>query len=113
MGGCDLSAAPGLRISVIDSQLDTPLPGTEGARAIAREGAFADTVAVLSSDVFLVYERAGTYEVQVEYPGYGLWTRSNVLVERGRCHVRLTALTARLATSCAGCAASSADVPAR
>jgi hypothetical protein len=90
-----------------------PLPGIEGARAIARAGAFADTVAVLSSDVFLVYERAGTYDVRVEYPGYGLWTRSNVVVEPGRCHVRLTALTARLETACAGCAASSVDVPAR
>ena len=100
-GGCDTYAAPGLQVSLVDAVTGAPLPGTAGARAIAREGTFADTVPITTPQVHFVYERAGTYDVLVEYPGFETWSRSTVVVEEDRCHVKLTKLTARLVRSTA------------
>ena len=96
LGGCDTYASPGLQLSVVDASTGSALAGAAGARAIARDGTFADTVPILESMVHFVYERAGTYDVIVEYPGFVTWSRSTVVVDEDRCHVKLTRITARL-----------------
>ena len=93
---CDLRALPAIVVTVRDSVTGTPLAG--GARVIARDGAFADTVeSGNGADAYHpAHERAGTYEVTVEQPGYRLWSRSGVRVRRGECHVNSVRLTALL-----------------
>ena len=69
-----------------------------GARAIARDGTFADT-AFAEATAFpysLAFERPGSYTVTVEKPGYRLWTRDGVTVTRDRCHVITVSIVARL-----------------
>src|SRR5688572_25680130 len=96
-GGCDTYASPALRLSVIDARTGATLPGLEGARAIARDGAFADTALLVNATTGgIAYERPGTYDVTVEYPGYLLWSRTNIAVTSDRCHVRTKSITASL-----------------
>jgi hypothetical protein len=96
---CSLEARPALTVDVRDST--TNAPAGRGARIIARDGAFADTVLVPTDDAELfpyplAHERAGTYTVTVERDGYRPWSRSGVRVTKDECHVRTVALTARL-----------------
>ena len=93
---CGLSAGAGLRIRVRNSVSSIPLFGDTGARVIARSGAVADTAPILASDVYLLHGSLGMFFVSVEYPGYQLWTRSNVVVTKDGCNVRRTDLTADL-----------------
>ncbi len=94
----------GLAITVVDSVTASP-PAT--AILIARSGTFVDSVGpiapylvdVNAAPVLILYsagERAGTYDVTVRAPGYKDWTRSGINVSRDVCHVRLTAITARV-----------------
>jgi hypothetical protein len=94
----------GLAITVVDSVTASP-PAT--AILIARSGTFVDSVGpiapylidVNAAPVLILYsagERAGKYDVTVRAPGYKDWTRSGINVSRDVCHVRLTAITARL-----------------
>lgn len=107
LAGCDLitgpacttEARPALTVDVRDSI--TNATAGPGARIIARDGAFADTVLVPTDDAArfpyqLAHERAGTYTVTVERDGYRPWSRSGVRVTKDECHVRTLALTARL-----------------
>lgn len=94
---CNLNALPGIRLSVVDAGTGARVPDANDARAIAREGGFADTSFIVGGDAGLATERAGTYDVRVEYPGYQLWTSSNIVVEPGRCHVQQRQLRAELA----------------
>ena len=60
-GGCDTYASPALRLSVIDARTGATLPGLEGARAIARDGAFADTALLVNATTGgIAYERHAT-----------------------------------------------------
>lgn len=43
-------------------------------------------------------ERAGTYHVRVEHPGFAPWTRSGVAVNEGECSVNTQEQTARLSS---------------
>ena len=94
--GCDDILMPGLRMDVVDSVGGAGVAPAAGARVIARAGAYADTVPLQSSRVALAYERAGTFTVTVEHPGYLPWSRSGVRVRENECHVVPTELTARL-----------------
>ena len=96
-GGCDTNASPALHLSVVDARTGAVLPGVEGARAIARDGVFADTALLLTAATGgLAYERPGTYNVTVEYPGYLIWSRADIVVTSDRCHVRTKAINASL-----------------
>ncbi len=46
--------------------------------------------------VDLVYERPGTYRIEVTAAGHAPWTVSNVRVEQDDCHVTTVSLTAEL-----------------
>ena len=93
---CTDVGRPGLAVTVRDSA--TGAPTGPGAVVTAREGAYADTARGGGPDgrFFLARERAGTYAVRVEQPGYRPWARSGVRVAAGECHVRTVELTALL-----------------
>lgn len=103
LGGCSLTAPictmearPGITVEVRDDA--TGASALAGAIVVAREGAHADTADVFPpmTTAGLVHERAGTYLVTVEQEGYQPWSRGNVRVTRGECHVNTVALEARL-----------------
>jgi len=93
---CTLEARPAIAVVVLDSITGAGLAAN--AKAVAREGAFADTLRGIDSLVSGVHERAGTYRVEVSIPGYRDWIREGVRVEQDQCHVqtaRLRALVVR------------------
>ena len=94
---CTADLRPGILLDVRDSVNN--VPAGRGARIIAQDGAYADTVKNIGSfdgPYQLAQERAGTYTVTVEQQGYRLWRRSGVEVTADQCHVRTVSLTARL-----------------
>ena len=95
--GCDLSLEPALRVDVVDSVSGAGVLAAQGARVVARDGAYADTAAVSSGQAFLAAGRGGTYAVTVEHPEYRPWSRSDVQVREGRCdRPDMVVITARL-----------------
>ena len=99
---CTGVAVPAIQLEVRDAADRAPA-GRE-ARAIARDGAFADTARpyVLHGyedqvlTFMLAFERRGTYLVTVERAGYMRWERAGVRVDGNECHVRPVELTALL-----------------
>ena len=100
---CTRDEIPGLAITVLDSA-SSEFVHAEGILVTATDGAFSDSVVVSlirSLDNFpipLAWERAGTYTVTVQAPGYREWSQSNVRVAEAPdgCHVVPVNLTARL-----------------
>ena len=82
---CTAEARPGIRAVVRDSVTRAGLAA--GTLAVAREGAFVDTLRGIDSLMSGVHERAGTYQVQVSRSGYHPWARNGVRVSEGECHV--------------------------
>ena len=95
--GCDLILEPALRVDVVDSVSGAGVQDAEGARVVARDGAYADTAAVFLARAFLAHGRGGTYTVTVEHPAYRPWSRSDVRVREDRCdQPELVTITSRL-----------------
>lgn len=94
---CTSDSRPGIAVMVLDSSTRTPLV-SNSVLVIASEGMYADTAQAVSenAETFLVYERAGTYNVQVEAEGYHPWARANIRVSEDACHVKSVSLVARL-----------------
>jgi hypothetical protein len=96
---CTTEAVPAIIVEVRDA--GTQAPAANGATGYARDG---DVEVVLENwdpqeDALTLvgaYERAGTYSVTVEKPGYQSWKQGAVVVTRGECHVRTARLTANL-----------------
>jgi hypothetical protein len=100
---CTMEARPGITVVVLDSATNAPVG--EGARIIATDGAFADTVVTVADyggPYGFVHERAGSYTVRVEKEGYQSWSTSDVRVIRGDCHVHTTSVAARLSATGSG-----------
>jgi hypothetical protein len=99
-GGCTLEFLYGVVVDVRDSV--TGAPAAAGARLIVRDGAYADTSEQLPSpytDELILQaagERGGIYDLTIQKPNYQEWTRRNVWVREGRCHVIPVRLGARL-----------------
>lgn len=98
---CTENFAFGLQVAVQDSS--TGAPAASGAQLIARDGAWADTVAFPSNRPDLdaqplvsAGERPGTYTVTVRKAGFRDWQRTGVVVTADECHVHPVDLTARL-----------------
>lgn len=75
-----------------------------GAQLIVRDGAYTDSVSFNqpgtdSQPLEAAGERPGTYTVTVRKSGYQDWTRSNVQVSKGECHVQTVTLTSLLQPS--------------
>ena len=111
LAGCDVDGytcpdvvLPAVVVGVADAATGDPL--AEGSVAVARDGAFADTLRryEVNDDLDVVslagaFGRAGVYEVTVERAGYEPWARSGVVVRSsgGECPQPETAvLEARL-----------------
>ena len=86
-GDCTTILVPGIVVFLNDDLSNVTVTATEGS--------FTETVNVNpgASTASLVYERAGTYHVEVTAPGYAPWTMSNVRVEEDDCHVITVELT--------------------
>jgi hypothetical protein len=98
---CTLEYRPGLLVHVRDAATHWPISG--GATVVARDGAFVDTLHhadfTVSGDVLSLagaYERAGTYSVRVEHPGYIPLEWPEAVVSDGPCGIRTLALIANL-----------------
>ena len=96
---CTLQIEPGIRVTIIDSVSGEPRAAD--AVALARDGAFVDTLgpAVFEGNVMIsrqgADERPGFYEVVVRAPGYAEWVQT-AHVRPGDCHVRGVQLEAQL-----------------
>lgn len=98
IGACTQELRPGLVVEVRDA--GTGAPAADGARLIARDGDYVETVEgpPVPGMTFLqaAGERAGKYTVTIQKAGYQDWTRSNIWVRDDGCHVSTARLEARL-----------------
>jgi hypothetical protein len=98
---CDLEARPALRVNVTDARSGAP----DSASVTARDADFVETVTLrrygeaTALEAQLAHERAGTYTVTVDAPGYNAYSRSGLRVRGGTCHVRTVELDAALTPS--------------
>ena len=97
---CTMEMRAGLQVTITDSASGEPRAGA--ALAIARDGAYADTLdpGVSNRDVLITrqgaYERQGVYDVVVRATGYRDWVQQGVMVRSGQCHVSVAHLEAKL-----------------
>jgi hypothetical protein len=98
---CTDNVAAGVTVLVQDSASGARV--ASGAQLSAREGAYADFSSYPANHPELdslplqgAWERRGTYSVTVRRAGYRDWTRHNVSVTKGPCHVNTVTLTALL-----------------
>jgi hypothetical protein len=94
-------AAAGLNVTAVDSITGTTVTSVP-ITVVAREGSYTETetrtlpVTTPPTSIGMVWERAGTYTVEVTAPGYAPWTRSGVLVAEDECHVIGVLVAAKL-----------------
>ncbi|MDH5282870.1 MAG: carboxypeptidase-like regulatory domain-containing protein [Gemmatimonadota bacterium] len=100
-GACSAHIQMGIEVEVRDSLDDSPRASI--ARGVAVEGAYSDSLMPFRSDGLGTLislagapERAGTYSVFLEAPGYQPWSKAGVKVNDSECHVQLVTLVARL-----------------
>ncbi len=108
-GGCDVvgprvctdNVVPALSVYVRDSTSGASV--VLGATVIARSGAYIDSVTVdtvgrppADFPVGLASEHAGDFDVMARQTGYREWSKENVRVTTGECHVQTVTLTALL-----------------
>jgi len=102
---CSASVEPAVVVEIRDARTGVPLAGS--ARGVVRDGAYVDSLRphggagtpyVLMSRA-AAKERPGTYSVNVQAPGYQVWTLDGVVVSSDQCHVRTRRLRAELVSS--------------
>jgi hypothetical protein len=91
---CTLSALPGIEVTVQDSL--TAQPVLTVGTVMVEDAPYVERAVSLPPRYFGAYERAGTYAVSVDVPGYQTWRVGGVRVSSDRCHVITVPLTARL-----------------
>ena len=105
VGGCDVvdlvtppictaDIRPAISITPLDASTNTIVQAA--GKAVARDGAYADSTTHATPAYHLAPERAGTYSVSVEVAGYQRWQLDRVVVGRDECHVITMPLAARL-----------------
>jgi hypothetical protein len=91
---CTMEARPALAVVVVDSITGAGLAGSTTARA--RDGGFADSLSGRDSVLSGIWERAGTYRVEISSAGYRDWSREGITVTRDECHVQTVRIRALL-----------------
>jgi hypothetical protein len=94
---CTTDVRPGITVTTVDAATGQPV-STRGT-VVATEGSFVDTATFFSTPsptYALAFERAGTYTVTVEVPGYIPFRLDGVVVSKGECHVETVSVTATL-----------------
>ena len=83
-------------ISVATLNLFTGQPITGIAEVVVRDGAYADTAHGIGSPprYAAAYNRAGTYTISVQAPGYRAWEYTGAVVRPGICNVTTLPLAA-------------------
>ncbi len=95
-GACTAVFVSGVNVTVVDGDGDP----VGGATATLTEGAYTEQMDELGNGVFAgAGERAGTYTLTVEAPGYTAVTVDNIVVESGVCHVVAVSREVTLAAS--------------
>ena len=94
---CTDIALPGIAVGAVDAASGQRI--STAGMVSAQEGAYDEQASAIGEKYYLAYERAGTYVVTVQVPGYQLWRASSVVVSGDRCHVHTVSLTARLAAA--------------
>jgi hypothetical protein len=98
---CTTEARFGVNLSVKDAVTGQLIPA--GVRGSLKDGSYLDSLQVFTDIEGRIFslagavERPGTYRVDLVAPGYQPWTRSDVRVEEGRCHVTPVTLVAEMA----------------
>jgi len=92
---CTMNEIAGIVLFIVDS---TDGPFRAPVTTTLRDGPFSQTIAFPATygldHRYLAYERAGTYSITLDAPGYKTWRRDNVVVARGDCHVKPVSVTA-------------------
>ena len=92
---CTMNEIAGIVLFIVDS---TDGPFRAPVTTTLRDGPFSQTIAFPATygldHRYLAYERAGTYSITLDAPGYKTWRRDNVVVTRGDCHVKPVSVTA-------------------
>jgi hypothetical protein len=100
-GACLASVDPAIVLEIRDSISGVGL--ADQAVATVTDGGYVDTLDYYPSEdpgwQSGASERGGTYDIKVTVAGYQMWTRENVVVKEGSCHVITQRLLARLTTS--------------
>ena len=100
---CTTVMEPGIVVEVRDAISDAPI--AEHAIVVISDGDYQETLTVNafedpdSSSAYSLagaYERAGVYDIELSLSGYESWTRAQVQVEPGICHVNTVKFTVRL-----------------
>lgn len=96
---CTTSVEPGIVVQVRDAV--TQAPAAFGATGVVSDGSFTAQLRQGQSgenalEMHGADERAGTYTVTVDKPGYQQWKQERVRVRNGRCHVETVTLQASL-----------------
>ena len=88
---CDTGILPAITVAVIDAS--TGLPAADGASGYVQDGAFRDSLRVIRWDsanrathLGAAEERAGTYTIVIERPGYEPWSVTQVRARDRGCH---------------------------
>jgi hypothetical protein len=95
---CTMVAYAGLSLQMVDSASGVAPSGLGVMRLKVTDGVYVDslnTVTLIGSWAS-AWERAGTFIATVDADGYLPWRKDGIVVTRGLCHVRTTAVTARL-----------------
>ncbi|MDX2263004.1 MAG: hypothetical protein SFU84_15025 [Gemmatimonadales bacterium] len=97
---CSDIAKFGVNVEVIDAVSRQRIP--EGVRGAVIEGDHVDSLRVFRdlegriSSLAGAVERPGTYRVELVATGYQPWTRSDVRVAQGACHVEPVSIQAEM-----------------
>jgi hypothetical protein len=94
---CTDEARPGISVTAIDARTGDAVKSL--GNATVTDGSFTQSVANQppgAPSFYLAYERAGTYDVVVNVPGYQEWKTTGAVVKRDACHVITVPLAANL-----------------
>jgi len=93
---CTTEARSGITLTVKHATTNADICD---ATAVVREGSFSETLQNLGGSPCTysgIFERAGTYRIEVSHPGFNTATEDNVTVTAGECHVNTVVKTMQL-----------------